>query len=60
MQVAPYCAFGCDMRQPYPATLFRFPLRTASQAAASSISKQVCLPFRQPACLPAPVTFAVR
>ena len=33
--------FGCDMRAEYPATLFRFPLRTAAQAAQSQISKQV-------------------
>lgn len=33
--------FGCDMRKEYPATLFRFPLRTPAQAAESRISKQV-------------------
>lgn len=33
--------FGCDMRKEYPATLFRFPLRTPAQAAKSEISKQV-------------------
>ncbi|KAK9808692.1 hypothetical protein WJX72_002029 [[Myrmecia] bisecta] len=39
-QFAPFCAFGCDMRQPFPATLFRFPLRTSELAAHSRISKQ--------------------
>lgn len=33
--------FGCDMRKEYPATLFRFPLRTPAQALTSQISKQV-------------------
>ena len=52
IHVAPGCSLpiacaslqvlGCDMRTSYPATLFRFPLRTAEQAAASRISKQVC------------------
>lgn len=25
--VAPYCHFGCDVRQRFPGTFFRFPLR---------------------------------
>ncbi|XP_020581520.1 sacsin isoform X2 [Phalaenopsis equestris] len=40
-QFKPYCAFGCDMKNPFPGTLFRFPLRNADQAAVSKLSKQV-------------------
>jgi hypothetical protein len=40
-QCRPYCAFGCDMTQPFEGTLFRFPLRTPAQGAASKLSKQV-------------------
>lgn len=39
-QFAPYCAFGCDMKKPFPGTLFRFPLRSADQAAVSKLSRQ--------------------
>ncbi|EFJ19830.1 hypothetical protein SELMODRAFT_152901 [Selaginella moellendorffii] len=39
-QFSPYCAFGCDMRRPFGGTLFRFPLRSAEQAATSKLSKQ--------------------
>ncbi|KAA8533360.1 hypothetical protein F0562_033107 [Nyssa sinensis] len=42
-QFFPYCAFGCDMRGPFPGTLFRFPLRNADQAANSKLSKQAYL-----------------
>ncbi|XP_058090303.1 uncharacterized protein LOC131236843 isoform X2 [Magnolia sinica] len=42
-QFFPYCAFGCDMKRPFPGTLFRFPLRNADQAAASKLSRQVYL-----------------
>ncbi|GFZ15718.1 zinc finger, C3HC4 type (RING finger) family protein [Actinidia rufa] len=42
-QFFPYCAFGCDMRIPFPGTLFRFPLRNADQASNSKLSKQVYL-----------------
>ncbi|XP_057477891.1 uncharacterized protein LOC130765480 [Actinidia eriantha] len=42
-QFLPYCAFGCDMRIPFPGTLFRFPLRNADQASNSKLSKQVYL-----------------
>ncbi len=41
-QVAPYRAFGCDMAMRFEGTLFRLPLRSEEQAAASTISKQVC------------------
>ena len=40
-QFEPYVAFGCDMRSHYSGTLFRFPLRSASLAEQSRISKQV-------------------
>ena len=39
-QFVPYKAFGCDMKAPFSGTLFRFPLRTAEQAARSRLSKQ--------------------
>lgn len=39
-QFFPYCAFGCDMKSPFAGTLFRFPLRSAEQAARSKLSKQ--------------------
>jgi hypothetical protein len=40
-QVAPFQFFGCDTCKPFQGTLFRFPLRTQTQADASTISKQV-------------------
>ncbi len=40
-QFAPYQAFGCDAKSYFSGTIFRFPLRTAEQAATSRISKQV-------------------
>lgn len=40
-QFSPYCAFGCDMKHPFPGTLFRFPLRNADQAVISKLSRQV-------------------
>lgn len=40
-QVAPFHIFGCNTRQAFSGTLFRFPLRTQQQADASTISKQV-------------------
>jgi len=39
-QFVPYCAFGCDMTKPFHGTLFRFPLRSADQAAVSKLSRQ--------------------
>ena len=38
-QFLPYCAFGCDMEKEFAGTLFRFPLRTAQQAATSKLSR---------------------
>lgn len=43
-QFEPYATFGCDMRSHYSGTLFRFPLRSASLAEQSRISKQVYTP----------------
>ena len=39
-QFAPLRAFGCDLAREYRGTLFRFPLRTAAQAAESKLSRQ--------------------
>ncbi|KAF9624036.1 hypothetical protein IFM89_007734 [Coptis chinensis] len=39
-QFLPYCAFGCDMKNPFHGTLFRFPLRNVEQAAVSKLSRQ--------------------
>ncbi|KAE9615782.1 putative transcription factor C2H2 family [Lupinus albus] len=43
-QFSPYCAFGCDMQNPFAGTLFRFPLRNADQAARSKLSRQAYSP----------------
>ncbi|KAK9856110.1 hypothetical protein WJX84_004825 [Apatococcus fuscideae] len=42
--VAPFQAFGNTCKDQFPATLFRFPLRTEAQAAASRISSEVVTP----------------
>ncbi|XP_010547716.1 PREDICTED: sacsin isoform X2 [Tarenaya hassleriana] len=39
-QFSPYCVFGCDMKNPFRGTLFRFPLRSSEQAATSRLSRQ--------------------
>ncbi|KAL5721483.1 hypothetical protein ACHQM5_005125 [Ranunculus cassubicifolius] len=39
-QFLPYCAFGCDMRNTFAGTLFRFPLRNSDQATVSKLSRQ--------------------
>ncbi|KAI9084975.1 hypothetical protein K1719_032967 [Acacia pycnantha] len=36
--------FGCDLQHPFPGTLFRFPLRTASVASRSQIKKEAYAP----------------
>lgn len=36
--------FGCDLQEPFPGTLFRFPLRTAGVASRSQIKKEVYTP----------------
>jgi hypothetical protein len=38
-QFGPLRAFGCDLAAPFRGTLFRFPLRTPEQAAASRLSR---------------------
>jgi hypothetical protein len=39
-QFAPFLHFGCDFKEEYKGTLFRFPLRTPSMARRSEISKR--------------------
>ncbi|CAB4295974.1 unnamed protein product [Prunus armeniaca] len=39
-QFSPFLHFGCDLQQPFPGTLFRFPLRSASAASRSQIKKE--------------------
>jgi sacsin len=40
-QIAPYAAFGSDLKSEFKGTLFRLPLRTAEQAATSRLSTKV-------------------
>jgi sacsin len=40
-QCQPFMAFGCNMKDAYPGTLFRLPLRTPQMAQQSNLSKQV-------------------
>ena len=39
-QFSPFLHFGCDLQNPFPGTLFRFPLRSASVASRSQIKKE--------------------
>ena len=39
-QMTPYLKFGCDMKNRFNGTLFRFPFRNATTAAESEISKK--------------------
>ncbi|PRQ41414.1 putative transcription factor C2H2 family [Rosa chinensis] len=39
-QFSPFLHFGCDLQHPFPGTLFRFPLRSASAASRSQIKKE--------------------
>ncbi|XAR63999.1 hypothetical protein NMG60_11024177 [Bertholletia excelsa] len=39
-QFSPFLHFGCDLQQPFPGTLFRFPLRSGSVASQSQIKKE--------------------
>ena len=43
-QFAPFNmpCFGCDMRERFEGTLFRFPLRSAEAAACSQIKSSAC------------------
>ena len=43
-QFAPFAAFGCDVRNEFRGTTFRFPLRTPAQAASSKLSKTSYVP----------------
>ncbi|PKA59238.1 E3 ubiquitin-protein ligase MUL1 [Apostasia shenzhenica] len=39
-QFTPFLQFGCDLQQPFPGTLFRFPLRNEAAAGRSQIKKE--------------------
>ncbi|XP_038718957.1 sacsin isoform X2 [Tripterygium wilfordii] len=39
-QFSPFLHFGCDLRHPFPGTLFRFPLRSGGVALRSQIKKE--------------------
>ncbi|KAG0476068.1 hypothetical protein HPP92_012909 [Vanilla planifolia] len=39
-QFTPFLHFGCDLQQPFPGTLFRFPLRNETMAHKSHIKKE--------------------
>ena len=41
-QFTPFCVFGCTMAEELRGTIFRLPLRTSEQAAASRISPRPC------------------
>ncbi|GAA0148778.1 hypothetical protein LIER_08123 [Lithospermum erythrorhizon] len=43
-QFSPFLHFDCDLQQPYPGTLFRFPLRSATVASRSQIKKETYAP----------------
>ncbi|KAG8376019.1 hypothetical protein BUALT_Bualt09G0019400 [Buddleja alternifolia] len=43
-QFSPFLHFGCDLQHPFPGTLFRFALRTATAASRSQIKKEVYAP----------------
>lgn len=43
-QFSPFLQFGCDMQQPFPGTLFRFPLRSATAASQSQIKNESYAP----------------
>ncbi|XP_047319790.1 sacsin isoform X2 [Impatiens glandulifera] len=43
-QFSPFLQFGCDLQNPFPGTLFRFPLRNANVASRSQIRKEVYEP----------------
>ena len=49
-QCRTFQVFGCNMREAFPGTIFRLPLRTAQLAEKSRLSKQVC--FDDGLCLP--------
>ncbi|XP_031495485.1 uncharacterized protein LOC116261037 isoform X2 [Nymphaea colorata] len=39
-QFSPFLHFGCDLKHPFPGTLFRFPLRNKNAASRSHIKKE--------------------
>ncbi|KAM0836846.1 hypothetical protein ACQ4PT_062049 [Festuca glaucescens] len=39
-QFTPFLHFGCDLEQPFPGTLFRFPLRNEAAACRSQIKRE--------------------
>ncbi|CAN0888331.1 SACS [Linum grandiflorum] len=39
-QFSPFLHFGCDLQNPFPGTLFRFPLRSSNVALRSQIKKE--------------------
>ncbi|XP_024933308.3 uncharacterized protein LOC107406217 isoform X3 [Ziziphus jujuba] len=39
-QFSPFLHFGCDLQNPFPGTLFRFPLRSSNIASRSQIKKE--------------------
>ncbi|KAF5200676.1 Sacsin, partial [Thalictrum thalictroides] len=43
-QFSSYLHFGCDLHQPFPGTLFRFPLRSESAASKSLIKREKYTP----------------
>ncbi|CAD6261751.1 unnamed protein product [Miscanthus lutarioriparius] len=43
-QFTPFLHFGCNLQQPFPGTLFRFPLRNAAAASRSQIKREMYAP----------------
>ncbi|KAL6844366.1 hypothetical protein ACP4OV_026039 [Aristida adscensionis] len=43
-QFSPFLHFGCDLQQPFPGTLFRFPLRNEAAASRSQIKREQYAP----------------
>ncbi|KAL6651611.1 hypothetical protein ACP70R_010536 [Stipagrostis hirtigluma subsp. patula] len=43
-QFTPFLHFGCDLQQPFPGTLFRFPLRNEAAASRSQIKREQYAP----------------
>lgn len=43
-QFTPFLHFGCNLQQPFPGTLFRFPLRNAAAASRSQIKREQYAP----------------
>jgi sacsin len=43
-QFSPFLHFGCNLQQPFPGTLFRFPLRNEAAASRSQIKREQYAP----------------